>query len=484
MKPIILSKSKYITGLSCSKLLWCQFNAPELIPAFDETTQAIMQQGQDVGAWAKKLYPDGIEIERGRKSIELTKDLLSKRVPLFEASFSFKNSYCKTDILVPVDSDEWDLIEVKSSTQVKDEHLQDVAFQKYCLEGAGLHIRKTKVMMVNNEYVRKGEIDASQLLKTEDITEQVLSILPEVEENLHLMLSVIQGAMPKTEFGVTCKSPKECPVCSRELEGVEVAELYYVGAKAWALVNAGIKKLSELPTDFKLNAKQEIQKTAVITGKPVVNKTAIKKFLQKLVHPLYLFDFETINPAIPLFDGSRPYQQIPFQLSMHIIKSLNAVSEHVEYLHDGTDDPRPAIVQALKAIGANGTVLAYNMSFEKRVIEDLEELFPNEKWLHSIIERLQDLLIPFREFAYYHPVQHGSCSIKEVLPALVGTSYEGLAIKEGGMASQEYLRMTFGNVSAQEKERIRKALLTYCGQDTQAMVDVLHKLEELNVKSL
>ncbi|MDO8661175.1 MAG: DUF2779 domain-containing protein [Candidatus Woesearchaeota archaeon] len=478
MKPIVLSKSKYMAGLSCSKLLWCQFNAPEMIPAFDDTTQAIMQQGQDVGDWAKKLYPEGVEIERSRKSIELTKELLAKRVPLFEASFAFKNAYCKTDILVPVDSDEWDLIEVKSSTQVKEEHLQDVAFQKYCLEGAGLRIRSTKVMMVNNEYVRDGEIDVHQLLKTEDVTEQVLKILPEVSENLQLMLTVIQGSMPKTEFGVTCKAPKECLVCSKELEDVEVAELYYVGAKAWPLINAGIRKLSELPEEFKLNAKQEIQKTAVITGKPIVNKVAIEKFLQKLVYPLYLFDFETINPAIPLFDSSRPYQQIPFQLSMHLIKSPNVAPEHVEYLHDGTDDPRPAIVQALKAIGASGTVLAYNISFEKRVIEDLEELFPDAEWLHSIVERLQDLLIPFREFAYYHPEQHGSCSIKAVLPALIGTSYEGLDIKEGGMASQEYLRMTFENVSSQEKEQIRKALLTYCGQDTQAMVDLLHALEE------
>ena len=479
MKSSSISKSRYMDGLSCSKLLWCQFNAPELIPAFDDTTQAIMQQGQDVGAWAKKLYPEGVEIERGRKSIEMTNDLLSKRVPLFEASFAFKNAYCKTDILVPVDADEWDLIEVKSSTQVKEEHLQDVAFQKYCLEGAGLNVRKTKVMVINNEYVRKGEIDVSQLLKTEDVTEQVLAILPEVEDNLQLMLKVIQGVMPKTEFGVTCKVPKECAVCSKELEGVEVAELYYVGAKAWPLVNAGIKKLSELPAEFKLNAKQEIQKTAVITGKPIVNKTAIKQFLQKLVYPLYLFDFETINPAIPLFDGSRPYQQIPFQLSMHIIKSSNAMPEHVEYLHDRTDDPRPAIVQALNAIGATGTVLAYNMSFEKRVIEDLEKLFPKEKWLHSIVERLQDLLVPFREFAYYHPAQHGSCSIKDVLPALIGTSYEGLEIKEGGMASQEYLRMTFGNVSSEEKQRIGKALLTYCGQDTQAMIDVLKALQDV-----
>ncbi len=463
-------------GLSCSKLLWFHFNAPELIPAFDDTTQAIIQQGHEVGDWAKKLYPEGVEIERSRNSVNITKDFLAKRVPLFEASFAFKNAYCKTDILVPVDSDEWDLIEVKSSTQVKEEHLQDVAFQKYCLEGAGLHVRKTKVMIVNNEYVRKGGIDVLQLLKVEDVTEPVLVILPEIEENLQLMLAVIQGGMPKTEFGVSCKTPKECPVCSKELEGVDVVELYYLGAKAWSLVNAGIRKLSEMPKDFKLNAKQEIQKTAVITGKPIVNKVAIEKFLQRLAYPLYFFDFETINPAIPLFDNSRPYQQIPFQVSMHIIKKPDATPEHVEYLHDDADDPRPAIVQALKAIGASGTVLAYNMSFEKRVIEELEELFPKEKWLHSIAERLQDLLIPFREFAYYHPAQHGSCSIKKVLPALTGVSYEGLEIKEGSIASQEYLRMTFGDVSIQEKERIRKALLTYCGQDTQAMVDVLRAL--------
>ena len=208
-----------------------------------------------------------------------------------------------------------------------------------------------------------------------------------------------------------------------------------------------------------------------MSNKPHINAKEIKKFIKTLKYPLYFLDFETINPAIPLFDGTRPFQNIPFQLSLHIVKKASAKLEHIEFLADNAEDPRKGIVNTLKSIGKTGTVLAFNMSFEKGIIEDLQEAFPKEKWLHEIIDKLNDLIIPFQKFWYYDPKQQGSNSIKAVLPALTGKSYEHLEVRKGDEAARKFIKMTYKEKKTDEK--LRKALLKYCEQDTQGMIEIL-----------
>ena len=477
---ITLSKSKFMSGLACPKLLWCLFNAPDLVPPFDEATQALFDQGHEVGGLAKKRYPDGVEVDWNvgfEHTIVRTKELLKLKKSIFEASFKFKNAYCRVDILACVDG-EWDIIEVKSASKVKDEHYCDVAFQKYCLEGAGVHVRNCHLMHVNTEYVRKGDINPEQILIIEDITEEVTKILPEIDDKLKEMLKIIGSPkMPRPELGTECVDPSKCPVCMKDLPENNVTELYWLGKKAYPLLNKNIMLIKDLPADFKLNEKQLIQKAAVLSGKTCVDKKAITDFLKTLKYPLYFLDFETVNPAIPLFDGTRPFQNIPFQLSLHIIKKAGEKPEHVEFLADNAEDPRSQVVETLKAIGQEGTILAYNMGFEKAVIEDLQEAFPKEKWLHSIIDRMDDIILPFRNFWYYHPKQHGSCSIKAVLPALTNKSYEHLEVSKGDEAARKFLTMTYKEKKTDNK--LRKALLEYCKQDTEGMVEILNVLEKV-----
>jgi len=480
-KHITISKSKFIQGLSCPRYLWYIFNAPEKLPPIDEATQALFDQGHEVGEYSKKLYPGGIEIPHDYNSVEKTKELLKKRVPLFEASFAYKNSYCKADILVPVGKDEWDLYEVKSSASLKEEHIPDIAFQLYCIQGAGVKIRHTHLMHINNEYVRKGDIEPKKLFAIEDTTDAALTVAPTIEDLINGMLKVIQSPKaPEPELGTECLDPGECPVCLNDLPKNNVTELYCFGKKAYPLLNHGTVLIKDVP-DSDLNEKQLIEKNTVVTKKPHIEPKPIKKFLEKLTYPLYLLDFETVNPAIPLFDNSSPYQQVPFQLSLHVLQKQDGKPEHYEFLADSPDDPRPEVVEALRAIGPKGTVLAYNMSFERRVLEDLLEVFPKEKWLQSVIDRLEDLIVPFRSFSYYDPKQQGSCSLKAVLPALTGKGYEHLEISQGDDAARKFLETTYKNkpMSPGEKQALRKALLIYCGQDTSSMIDILKVLEKV-----
>jgi hypothetical protein len=383
-----------------------------------------------------------------------------------------------------VGKEEWDLIEVKSSTKVKEEHYNDIAFQRYVVEGNGLRIRRCEEIVVNNEYVRNGEIDPAKLLKREDVTELISERLPLVEGNvkeMHRILSLEKP--PEISIGSHCSNPQSCALeekCWAFLPEHNVTELYRF-KRGFELIKEGILRIADVTVDSKLSDKQRIQKEAITKGKPIVDKKQIKNFMNGLEYPVHCLDFETLGVAIPPFSGTRPYQGIPFQFSLHVIKRPGGDVEFHEFLADGRENFAPDLVKALKIIGPRGTVLAYNMGFEKQVLKTLGVLSPEDAgWLGGIAERMRDLLVPFRNFSYYHPDQHGSCSLKSVLPCISkGKGYDGMAIEEGGTASRKYYMTHFKECSKKEKEKTRKDLLEYCKLDTEGMVEILRALEEM-----
>ena len=217
------------------------------------------------------------------------------------------------------------------------------------------------------------------------------------------------------------------------------------------------------------------------TGEPYVDKKYLRAFLAQLEYPLYFLDFETISPGVPLFDDARPFGHIPFQFSLHIQEMPGAAPRHESFLAGGRADPRKEFLDRLKALlGNKGSIVVYNESFELSRLDELTVLFPSSRsWYNQVKRRVRDLLRPFRDFAYYHPDQHGSASIKAVLPVLTHMSYEGLEIGDGGTASGEYLRVTFGDAEGEDRSKVRTALEVYCAQDTLAMVNIVEKLGKL-----
>jgi len=479
---MMLSKSKYMIGLQCPKYLWMVFHSPDKIPKPDKGQQHLFDEGNLVGSFAKKLFLKGIDIPTDDFSGNLKKstELLSRKKPLFEAAFSVGQLYSRADILIPV-KNEWDIIEVKMSTSVKDEHIQDVAFQKYVYEESGLKIRKCFLMHINNEYVRKGKIDTKKLFAKEDISKEVAEV-KDVPLRVEEMFEIINSKeCPSSVLGRQCKNPHECPVeeCWNLPDG-SVFDLYNARGKEFELYERGIVSLKDIPDDFKLNDKQGIQKKCAKTGQVHVNKEGIKKFLSDLNYPLRYLDFETFGSAIPFYDKSSPYQQIPFQFSLHVDDGSSV--KHYSFLASGKEDPRKDFIVALKKVlGTKGSIVVYNQSFEIARMKELGALFPSyKKWVNSAIKRVVDLLEPFRNFDYYNPVQQGSCSIKHVLPALTGKSYSDLElINEGSGASLAFLDIAFSDIPKSEKEKLRKALETYCGLDTEGMVWIIERLRDL-----
>ncbi|MBD3310330.1 DUF2779 domain-containing protein [Candidatus Woesearchaeota archaeon] len=474
----MLSKSAYLTGLQCPKYLWIKKHKPESIPEPDLKKQHLFDQGDEVGHLAKTLFPKGIDIptDPWDQNLNLTKKLLKQNKVLFEAGIAIEGLYSRADILKPGKKG-WDIIEVKSSTAVKDVNLHDVAFQKYVYEKAGLTIHKCFLLHINNKYVRKGEIDVKQLFTREDITEEVKEMEEHIEERITYMLDILsQKQCPKQVIGPHCSDPYECPLteCFGFLPEHNVLQLYRGKKRCWELIEDGVLEIHNIPEDFKLTGHQDIQRKAAKTKKPHIDKEGIKHFLKTIKEPAHYLDFETFAAAIPMFDNTRPYQQIPFQYSLHVGK------EHHSYIADMKEDPRRDFLKHLKAvIKPKGSIVVYNQSFEKGRLKELAELFPKEKILiNSWLDRIVDLIIPFRNFYYYHPDQKGSASVKDVLPVLTKKTYKELNIQGGEEAYLKYL-YAIHDADEEEKERIFKDLEKYCGLDTEAMVLILEKLKQL-----
>lgn len=484
-----ISKSKYLEGLQCPKLLWFEYNRKELIPPPDPAKQAIFDEGIKIGEVARTLFAGGIKLARNRfpeGQDKQSRAALKERRPLFEAGFVANRGYALADILLPAGSSAWDFIEVKSSTSVKEEHLPDVAFQLYTYRNAGLDVRSCALMHINNQYLRKGKIDAKEFFIKEDVSAQVEGLLSFTEKKIPELLAIIaQAGEPKIAIGPQCNVPYECPLkghCWKHVPDHNSVFSLYRGSKlAFELMEKGIKDLCAIPEGTELNDKQQIQFDCCLKNKVYVDRDGLAAFLEKLKYPLYFLDFETVAGGLPLYDFSRPYEQIPFQYSLHVLERLGAQPKHYSFIAPDAADPRPEVLKQLKdLLGAQGSIVAYNAPFEVGALERSAGIYLEyADWVEKIKERVVDLLEPFRGFLFYHPKQEGSNSLKAVLPVLTGMSYKEMEIGEGGLASREYARVTFGEgVSLEERKKVYDALEKYCALDTLGMIDIIEVLRK------
>ena len=484
-----LSKSRYLEGLQCPKLLWFSVNARDRMPPVPPGQQAIFDQGHAVGSLAKTMFPKGIEIEASFRDIDgalrKTAELLPLCRPLFEAAFMFNGGFARADILIPVEDNAWDIAEVKSSSEINEINRRDLAFQRYVYEGAGLRIRRAFLYHVNTGYVRRGAVDPQEFLVKSDITDEIQPLLRDIPRHLEEFRSVVmQGQAPEVRIGPHCSKPYACrmkEVCWAFLPKHSLTTLTRIGTKGFEAMERYGAGIGDLPDDYALTENQRIQAKAVKSGTVHVDRESIGRFLSRLEYPLSFLDFETMQSAIPPFDGSRPYQQIPFQFSLHVVAAHGALPHHHAFLAEGRDDPRPKLLAKLKSvIGSSGSIVAYNASFEAGRLREMAETFPaNADWAASLESRFVDLYEPFRQFAWYHPDQKGSASMKDVLPALTGRSYAGMPIADGTTAANEYVRVTFGDVSDDERTKVREDLLRYCGLDAEGMQWIVEELRRL-----
>jgi CRISPR/Cas system-associated exonuclease Cas4 (RecB family) len=483
-----LSKSKFIAGLQCLKRLYWEVHQSELAPELDEQSLAVFEQGYDVGRWAQKMFPGGVLIEAGPeemgKALKQTDQAVAdKQYPaIFEATFSYDNILARVDVLERLPRNKWRLIEVKSSTKVKDYYVYDLAIQRLILEGLGMKVVPC-LMHLNRQYVYDGkQYDLKELFVIEDLTDETAALEQEVNDLLQEEWKVLAGRKaPDIEPGSHCTDPFDCEfydVCNIALPVGHVANLPGIKQnKLVALASQGIESIKKIPEDFPLTELQRRAWECARTGKPWFGK-GLKEDLSDLCYPLYFMDFETLGVALPRYAGMSPYDQIPFQWSVHVQRKPGADLEHYEFLADNCNDPRPEFMKSLCLVmGKKGSVLAYNKGFESGCLAALAEELPQyETEIKNIQDRLWDPWPVIRSNVYDLEFR-GSYSLKSVLPALVpDMTYEGMDVAEGSQAGLVWEKMVRAEGGSDERRKLRGDLLAYCKQDTLAMVRLLEVL--------
>jgi hypothetical protein len=485
-----LSKTSFVHGLQCARRQWWtvhEGDAPELRPGL--SLQAVFDAGNRVGEVARDHVPGGVLIERDRESargrvdaVEATRRAIEEGAAvIYEASFVHEEVYVAIDILERTERG-WVIAEVKSGTGVQEIYVRDVALQTWVALGTGVEVVRSEVMHLNRECRYP---DLSRLFIRADVSEEVLGLLPGIGGQLQRQREALGGPLPEVEVGSHCHQPYDCPFLERCWDPPpehHVSEFYRLSsAKVAAFEDRGIETLFQVPEEERLTAIRERQRRAVLEGSLVVEPT-LAEAISDWRAPIWFLDFETIYPPIPIWNGCRPYDQLPVQFSVHFL-SEEGDQEHFDFLAEGAGDVRPALARALlDATRGEGPVLAYNVTFEQSRIRELADAVPDlSADLLRLCERTEDLLPVVRNHVY-HPDFHGSFSLKKVLPALVPElSYDDLEIAGGSTAAIALQRLLFDPdlFTPAETEKLRDDLLRYCELDTLGLVRLLERLREL-----
>ncbi len=485
----MLSKSQYTKYLQCPKAFWLYRNDKGKLTPASGRQQQMFDTGTTVGELARQLFPDGDTVEFDIANItgmtHRTRELIDTGAEtIYEASFLFDDVFVAVDILRK-EAGFWNIYEVKSSTSVKDVYIDDAAVQAWVVENSGLQLKTINVAHINTRYEREGELDIQQLFAVRNVSERAHLRMKDIPERITAMKQVQQDGEPDFPIGIHCLNPYECDAkdyCWRQLAEIPEKSVFTLTAARrdtkFELYKSGIIKLEDVPLEDCTPA-QRIQ----VLGELHVEKEPIAEFLSSLEYPITHLDFESFQPAIPEYQGTRPYAQIPFQYSLHIENSPGLDGsekplKHKEYLATiGTDPRRDLAENLLSDIPASGTILVYNQVFEKQVIGRLAETFEDlREDLLNLNHRIRDLMLPFKERWYYHPDQNGRYSIKKVLPALVPKmekAYSTLpGVSNGGEASAVW-SVIQREMDQKKVAEIRQGLLAYCELDTLAMVKIL-----------
>ena len=494
-----ISKSRYTLFRQCPKALWLNTYKPELCVISDALQQRF-QAGSIVGNWGKGLFGKYVEVTTydADGKLNLTKMVANTRKcieseteVICEAAFQYAGTYCAVDILKK-DNSGYAIYEVKSSTDGdKEVYAQDIAFQKYILTHCGIEVTRTYLISINSDYVLDGELDIHRLFQIQDISVAVereyLSVEHQVAKAKQMLAQ--KDVEPNEDLDIHCHKPYDCAFweyCSRHIPEWSVFDLYRMTFDKKIAYYQQNKITYEQLQNEALNEKQQMQIHCALNDYIYINKVEIANFLSTITYPLYFLDFETMQPVIPEFQGTHPYQQIPFQYSLHYIELEGGELKHKEFLGVSGEDPQRLIAESLcRDIPLDVCTTAYNKAFECTRLTELAESFPDlAEHLLNIRDHIIDLLVPFQSGWYYVPAMGGSFSIKSVLPALFPETpeldYHNLtgSVHNGGEAMNIFPKIK--EMTTEEQFAARQSLLKYCELDTYAMVKVWQKLKEVS----
>jgi len=487
----LLTKSSFVRGVQCQKSLYLYKNFYKERDTVSYQQQAVFNRGTTVGILARQLFPGGIDVTpesifKYEESAKRTQELIAEgKEIIYEAAFIFEETLVAIDILVK-ENGSWKALEVKSSLSISETYLLDAALQYYVIKGSGLPLEDFQMVYVNRDYIRHGAIDLRQLFIRESVKKFAEKKSNFIKEQIQISKATLaQDHIPEIKIGEQCFHPYSCDFMGTCWKGIPDNSVFEIGGmtkrKMFELYHQGLVRMTDIPDTLEISPSFRIQIDAVKKNEVIIDRKGISDFLKTLHYPLYFLDFESFMPAVPVYEGSYPYEHIPFQYSLHYKDTKGGQLSHKEFLAETGIDPRKVFAERLlNDTKEKGDILVYNKDFEKKIMKDLARQFPEYRdALRERISRIKDLAIPFAKKYYYSKIMQGSHSLKAILPALApDLKYEELKIKDGNTAS-----ITFESLQTEtDLFKIMEALdnlAAYCKVDTLAMVKIMEVLEQL-----
>jgi len=484
-----LTKTNFIQFLNCSKSLWLLKNKPDEFPKgeFSLFLEKLIKEGYEVEEYAKQLFTNGINLPEFANPEYTKTEILNGNSVFFQPAFETKNNvFARIDILEKKEDGTWHIYEVKSSTSIKKDkkhnHLKDACFQKHVMTENGYNVSQVSIIHLNKEYVRSGDIEPRALLSIVDITDDVNEIYSATVNQINEASNYIN----RTEISLnTClcrenTRSNHCDSFSHFNPDIPEYSIYEIGRisakKVRELLDIDILKINDIPSDYALNDKQQLQVESVRQRQPIIDEKEIRNKLSSLKFPLHFIDYETYASAIPKIDGLRPHQHVPFQVSIHTMQKNGSI-EHFEFLATKLEFPTKLVDYMQSKTGDTGTYISWHASFEISRNKDMMNMLSGvNSYLEYMNANMFDLEDVFKT-DYVDYQFHGSTSIKKVLPVLLPElSYNELEVQNGTMALDTWGRMVLDENFDENKEIVRKNLLDYCKLDTLAMVELYNKL--------
>ena len=467
----MLSKTDFLTYLEAPMHLWAKTHHQLEDHSPTPYEQYLAQQGQAIENLAREYLEGMIESQKDHLYWQKTFDDGRFQIRVDALIFELGTTSQTAGV--------YDLYEIKSSTTIKKDHEHDLAFQAVLLESL-LPLRDTYILHIDRNYLHGQQLDLDAFFIIENMADRVEKRRDEVIALRQDALRVSQMPEPNPEYA--CTRPGSCPcpdLCHPHLPPYPIYHLPYLGKKALTLRDMGVLAIEEIPTGFPLSSRQHQHVDAVRKGGPIINAQSIQTSLAEMQYPLYFLDYETFNPAVPIFPGYQPYEHIVFQFSLFEVEKPGAELQHYEALIADGRDPAPLIVQALvEHVGFEGSIVVWNQSFEAGRNRDLARHCPEyAEQLLAINERLFDLMLIFRDGHYVHPDFNGSASLKAVLPVLCpDLGYKNMAIPDGETAMLTWYWLQSGVIPPEERQKTIEAMKAYCKMDTYGMVAIWEKL--------
>lgn len=487
----ILSKSTFIRGMQCEKSLFLYKHFIQLRDTPSAEQLAIFNRGSNVGILAQQLFPGGTDASTRFKrdtiaAVNYTRELIqSGAAIIYEASFQFNGVLVILDILVKKEN-KWYAYEVKSSVKISNTYLLDASLQYYVITNSGIDLDDISLVTVNPDYIRKGKIEPSAFFSVTSVKNEALKNQERIIAEVEKLKSVASAAqMPEKKIGEHCFSPYACDFMKTCWKNVPTGSVFEIGAvpksMQFELYNQGFLLVSDIPAKNNLDKNANIHLQTVKNNEIRIDSKAIRKFLDCLHYPLYFMDFESFMPAVPLFDGTKAYQHLPFQYSLHCLPQVGEKITHSFFLAETGVDPRKKFIESLiKDLQGKGSILVYDALMERNILNNIKRDYSEYALaIDELLLRIVDLAQPFNERSIYHPQMKNLTSIKNVLPALVPEmNFNELKISSGSIAMIEFEKLQSETDMFKIMEK-REQLLAYCEMDTLAMVKILEAIKKI-----